>query len=153
MLANAAEANKYLDLSKVGFANDDDARDEIEAADTVIRTNLFDVYGDVVNTWEYSPSGSQVQAPPAVVERAAMWMAALRYAKVYALESNEENSWSNRLFAMVNEWFTKLRTGETTISGYTSGIAFVEADFWPNDTDVDPNTGISNRKFTMSMEL
>jgi len=153
MLANYAEANKYLDLTKVGFANNDDASDEIDAADSVIRSNLFDVFGDVVYTWEYTPGTGQVQAPDAVTERAAMWMAALRYAKVYSEETLDENSWSARLFAMVNDWFGKLRTGEVTIPGITSGIAFSEDDFWPNSTDVDPSTGISNRKFTMSMEL
>lgn len=156
MLANAAEANKYLDETKIKFASDDDARNEIEAADAYIKAALFDVFGDVVYTWAL-PSDPvdplAVDPPEIVTENAAMWMAALRYAKKYSEETMGSNSWANQLFMMVDGWLGRLRDGSLTIDGYTSTIAFNEGDFWPNSTDVVEGTTISSRKFTMDQVL
>jgi len=156
MLANAAEANKYLDETKLKFQNDDDASDEIEAADTHLKAALFDVYGDVVGTWALAtvpPTPGEVVPPDIVTEYAAMWMAAMRYAKVYSGETNQENAYAARLYKQVDEWLDALRAGSLTIEGIESGLAFDEDDFWPNSTDVVEGTTISARKFAMDQRL
>ena len=154
MLANAAAANKYLDQTKIKFANDDDAGDEIEAADAHLRNMLFDVFGSQVNDWELDATLPDVEVPPIVKEYAAMWMAALRYAKLYSEETaSEPPAYVIWLRSQVDGWLTGLRSGYITIEGLVSGISFNEDNFWPNSTDVYEGTTVSRRKFTMETVL
>lgn len=153
MLAGAADANRYLDQTKIRFASDDDASDEIIAADRHIAAALFDVFGDVVYTWALNPQSPQVEPPEIVTEYAAMYMAALRYAKSYSEETLGENEWAAQLFERVDMWLTQLSEGTATIEGLESGIAFNEDNFYPNSTAVIEGTDISDRKFTMDQVL
>lgn len=153
MLALFSDANKYLDEVKIRFQNDDDAEAESIAADVYIRAALFDVYGATVDTWDRVPTGGEVQPPDLIRELASMYMAAMRYAKRYSEETTTESVFAQNLYDMIDEKLQALRDGTITIVGITSGLAFAQEDFWPNDTYVIEGTTDPNRKFTMDMEL
>ena len=159
MLVTYQDANRYLDQAKVAFYTDDEATEDRVVAERYVRGLLSDVYGDdVVQSWtNASPLvGLQTQVPELITEIVAMLMAASRYAKAYSLETNiTTNNYGVTLKAQADDLINRIRNRELTLIDLTilSTEAFVEDDFWPNDTTVWPDTINPERAFSMDQDF
>lgn len=138
-LASFEDANGWLDGTKLAFADEDDASDDADNAENIVRAHLSGVYPDGVDTWEASSNN----VPDTIREIASLLMASYKYAKVYSEDVEAESSYAARLESRAMRLLDDLKTGEIVLhdTDEVSGIAFGKADFHPKD-DTD-------RKFTM----
>lgn len=138
-LATAEDANGWLDGTKLAFADDNDAADDADNADTIVRAHLSGVYPDGVDTWDIESNN----VPDTIKEIASLLMASYKYAKVYSEDVESESSYAARLESRAMRLLDDLKTGVIVLhdSEESSGIAFDDDDFHPSD-DTD-------RKFTM----
>lgn len=147
MIASYEDANRYLDETKLRYANNDEAAKEGIGVDAEIRAALADIFGTTVSIWE-----DNTTSPAIIVEIAAMKMAASKYEKSYSEETLGDNDYSARLRKRADALILGLRQGTISLSDtpeVSSTYVWSEDDFWPNDTYVFEDTLEPDRKFTM----
>jgi hypothetical protein len=136
-LATAADANTWLDQSKLSMASGDVAEiaPKIDAEVIAALLNLFPTNAPL---WL---DGSQ--APPVVVvDVASRLYAAAFYARKYSEETMQPNSYAERLKADAYAIITQIQNNDIALVDPTSGLIIVassaldEMAFWPNDTDI-----------------
>lgn len=150
-LASFADANRYLDTNKIRFENADDATPEATAADNLIKSKLFVVFGSLVNDWDFD--GTPALTPPLVLEIAAMQMACRRYAKKYAEEVEAESSYGGRLCSESSALLDQLASGDITLAESPAGASLGSPEFFPTDTDPVDVSGNPLRFATMDKEF
>lgn len=148
-LSAYADGNRFLDNDKLAFPDASTYAIDVTSADRLISAALFEIYGDVVNTWDIAPTGQQVATPPIVVDMSAMLAASYYYRRIYSEETTSTPYYADELEARVLELMDALRAGTIGIGiAYDSGIDMSDVNFWPNDTTVDL-CGNPVRFFTM----
>lgn len=133
-LATFADANRWLDKTKVKFENDADAEDELAQATPIVRASIADLYPDDLDTWD-------VTTPPVVPELirevTAMLMAAYRYQERYSEETLLQSTFAMSLERRAIAILKGLRDGTLSLADYpdlTNESRLLADDYWPNES-------------------
>ncbi len=150
-LASFEDANQWLDRFKIEFDNAEDASEEAEQADAIVKGHLYGTFPDHVNLWDIAPTGPQEATPELVVQVASMLMASYRYAKRYSEEELGRNNYANQLEQRAMKLLQGISDGTIDLAdkSYLSAASFEDTDFWPNDATVKEGTDEPLRAFTM----
>ncbi len=142
-LASFEDANEWLDENKIQFLNEDDARQEANNADNIVRSWLAGNWPEYVNLWAHNAGLADNVTPAVVKEAASLLMASYRYAKRYSEESFAGSDYAQRLERRAVEMLAQLKQGELVLWDKTYGqdifstYSIEPGDFFPNgDSEV-----------------
>lgn len=143
-LALAADANAWLDGTKISIPNDVVAAPFADNADNVAKSYLAIAYPDHVNLWDATdplPGGKET-TPQVVREAASLLMASYYYAHKYSEETLDDNDYASRLERRGLKLLEDIRDGKVTLwdkdygKSLTDLMSLQQSDFYPNDTAV-----------------
>lgn len=170
-LATFEEANAWLDGTKIAYLDANDAADDANNADNVVKAYLAANWPEPVLLWDAAPAGAQEKTPEIVADAASLLMASYLYARKYSEETDGEARYATQLEKRAIEILEKLQSGDLTLfdkiygSDIANSLRLEQADFWPNDTttvehevfdeyDESVSTiSVPDRKFSMSMPI